>query len=142
MYVQEHHDRSLSILTRSQPSVTKTGVEPFMFLAPPPPKPRMPPVPPDALTQPSTGRSRQSTFSLGMAHTITQPPTPIPPSATFPSPIFKRSMSADSLSTKGGGLGLNYKSKWRGGNLQLSHSNLRPKQRSRVIKEGRRGRTP
>lgn len=130
VYVHEHHDRSMSILTRSQPSVAKTGVEPFSLLAPIPPKPRMPP-------PPSTGRSRYSTFSLGMAHTITQPSSPIPLPTALPSPIFKRSRSVDSLSTRGRGV---YKSKWRGGNLQLSHSNLRPKQG--VIKKERRGRTP
>lgn len=131
--------KPMLVLTQSQFSTAKTGVEPFILITPTPPKPQRSQAPAGALTQPSTGRSRLSTFSLGMAHTITQPSSPAPFVAPA-SPILGRSRSADSLSTRDRDLGLTYKAKWRGGNLQLSHSNLRPKQGA--LKKEIRSRTP
>lgn len=118
--------KPLSVLIRSQFSVAETGVEPFVFPAPTPPKPQMMQTPVDALTRPNTGRSRLTTYSLGMART--RPPSPTSPSATRVPPTPRRSRSAESLPTTSRGLGLKYKAKWQGGNLQLSHSNLRPKE--------------
>lgn len=113
--------KPLSVLILSQVSVAETGVEPFVF--PVPPMPQMIQAPADALTRPNTRRSRFSAFSLGMART--QPPSP---TATHVPPTPGRSRSADSLSTSNRGLGSKYKAKWQGGYLELSHSNLRPKE--------------
>jgi len=121
-------------------SVVATGVEPFVL--PPtatPPKPQMMRAPADSLTQLSTVRPRSSTYSLGEAHTVTQLSLPTAAFATPASPIPGRSRSADSISTMNGGSVSKYRAKWRGGNLQLSHSNLQSK--SEVPKEVR-GRRP
>ena len=131
--------KPLSVLIRLQSSVAETGVEPFVLPAPTPPKPQRAQTPADALALPDTGRSRLSTYSLGMACTITQPPSPIPPSVAPAPPTPGRSRSADSLFARSRGPGLRYKEKWQGGHLQLSHSNLRPEE---APEEKVRSRTP
>ena len=131
--------KPLAMLTWSQSSIAETGVEPFVLLPPTFPKTQMMQTPVDTLAPPGTGRSRLSISSMIMARTITQPSSPAPRSPARVSSILRRSRSMGGLSTGGRDLGLKYKAKWRGGNLQLSYSNLRPEE---VPKEGVRSRTP